>query len=144
MNNTESNIKGLQDSISWLNETADQGKEFVIEQAPLYAQEYLSFTRLNYAVDLSSSVLICLTSVSVIIFLIKKRKFKLSFFEVWDNWWNANNGEAGDGAYFFLIIFSTIAFLLSLAITVLHVNRLLKVIVAPRVVLLEHVSSLIN
>ena len=141
MNNTESQTKGLQDSISWLNETANQGKEFVIEQAPLYAQEYLSFTRFTYAIDLSFCVLICSASVSAIILLIKKRKSKLSFFEAFDNWWN---GEEGSGAYYFLIIVSTIAFLLSLAITGLHVGRLLKVIVAPRVVLLEHVSSLIN
>lgn len=140
MNNTENKMTGLQDSIMWLNETAKEGKEFVSEQAPLYAQEYLTYAGFSYGVGLAFSLILSAFFVLVIIILLKKHR-KREKLLIWDF---SKDSDRDCILFFISVAFSTIISLVSLCFLKGYSCALLRVIVAPRVALLDHVTSLIN
>ena len=140
MNDKEMQTEGLQDSISWLNETANQGREFVIEQAPLYAQEYLSYKGFSYGIGIVISLLLAVACSVVILLLAKKHKSQGEFL-LWD-FSDRNDRECP--LFFFVLIIFIGTFVISFGVSLENVVELAKVILAPRVVLLDHVSSLIN
>ncbi len=140
MNNTENKMTGLQDSIMWLNETAKEGREFVSEQAPLYAQEYLTYAGFSYSVSLAVSLFFLTAFITFLVTILKKHIAKEKLL-IWDF------SDKYDRDCLSLIAV-TVCLSIGILIAIARVSNLIcgiiKINVAPRVALLDHVTSLIN
>ena len=140
MNNTENKMTGLQDSITWLNETAKEGKEFVSEQAPLYAQEYLTYAGFSYSVSLAVSLLFLTAFITFSATLLRKHIYIESFL-IWDF---SDKYDRECLSLIAVIVCLSIGILIAICRSSYLICGIIKINVAPRVALLDHVTSLIS
>ena len=111
-----------------LENTANNATAFAAEQVPLVIQEYLAWC------FYSSLFLTCCFGLLSLILLVACRVF----------WKKDKSVEEGAGGWVVLSVWTGVAALGSAAIAVTHVYDLIRVIVAPRILILEYVTNLVS
>lgn len=123
--------KRLEKYLETLESTITQASDFAIEQTPLVVQEYLSWI-------FWSNIFLFALNIIIIIFCIFLM-FKLRFVM-------AKNMDTDIAVGFQILCFimSSVGIILGFIFSAVSLYYAIKVAVAPRVVLLEKISELIN
>jgi magnesium-transporting ATPase (P-type) len=122
MNNDKQQIN---EALQWLQSTGQSLVDFTSEQAPLYCQEVLNWTFYSNMIMLIVGIIWIIGS----LFLIKP----------WRKALNYEYGYEGEGAA--ITLFITMVLIISvmfIPISIVNVVDMIKVKVAPRMVLVEH------
>lgn len=119
----QESAKGL---IDWFTQTASASEDFIIEQAPLYAQEVVAWAFWSgvIAAAIGSFVLVLCLAASLWVL------------------WKAKSED--DESYLVMFLPIVVVVAVSLGVTAPLVSQAVKAHVAPRVVILEHVQQLVN
>jgi magnesium-transporting ATPase (P-type) len=115
----------INEALQWLQSTGQSLVDFTSEQAPLYCQEVLNWTFYSNLIVVIIGIIWIIGS----LFLIKPCKKA----------WNFDYGGGVDGN--FIAISTTVALVIAFAfipINIFSVVNMIKVKVAPRMVLVEH------
>lgn len=121
---TETNIN---ETIEWIGKTADEGKAFIIEQAPLYAQEIVAWHFWGGIIGTIIGLLVLIASVVAI-----NKGFKSRHRDY-------NHIISCSG--FTTVWISSIFALAAMVTVIVCVPMFIKAKVAPRVIIVEHIKS---
>lgn len=120
--------ESLQQALQMFLDMLVSAKDFVIEQSPLVLRELLLLETITRGVWVGLGLLILLITISFTIY-IKKH---------W-HWYKGKDPQAG-----LAIMLPALGYVFSIPIILIHIIPLIKVIIAPRVYLIEYISNLIK
>lgn len=119
--------------LDWVGETTKSAQGFMLEQAPLVAQEIVAWTFWN-GVTTSAACLVCAVALIVLVF-----KLKGTLKKSWDD----NNPLVGIPLLLACIV-SAICAPILLAQSVSYARWAIKAEVSPRLVIIEYVSKAVK
>jgi hypothetical protein len=117
------NEQQINEALQWLQSTGQSLVDFTGEQAPLYCQEVLNWTFYSNMITVIIGIIWIIGSLFLIKPCIKA--------------WNFEYGHGNEGISVSTILALVIAFCF-IPITIFSVVNMIKVKVAPRMVLVEH------
>lgn len=121
--------ESIAEAVNWLRTTAENVESFTLEQAPLYCQELIAFERVSGCVYLA---------VSLVLFAVTAWGLKKAFFLF-------ERFDYDDELKSFACIFGSIlAGVIALVILAETIGSTIKAFTAPRLVIVEHLSGLLN
>lgn len=131
--------KNVNEAIDWLQKTGGSIQDFAVEQAPLYCREVIQWELWSGAVSCASGIVFAAIGVKL-----------LRVAKKWSKEDAAKKAEAAkqgcyhstSDAYIVPLLAGLIALLISVLVLCESTPAVIKVVVAPRLVIVEHLRSL--
>lgn len=119
--------QNMNEAIDWLQQRGSEVEAFALEQAPLYCQEVVAYQFWSHSIPLTIGVLVLFLAIYCTQFVYK----------------NAKHDEQGDKCLILAVV-GLFSFITGITMFGCNIHQFTQSIVAPRMVVMEHISKLLN